>query len=121
MHSEAVMFDPLPTLPACAGQTGGADSVQLKEDHGSRVSLSVSLSCPAMIVVSDTYFPGWRAYVDRTPAQIYSVNAAMRGIIAPAGVHSVTMRYRPISVYVGAALTFLGILGVALLARSKRV
>jgi uncharacterized membrane protein YfhO len=74
-----------------------------------------------MIVVSDTYFPGWRGYVDGARAQIYQVNAAMRGIIAPAGIHSVTMRYRPMVVYEGAALTFLGILGAALLARSKRL
>jgi len=137
------MFDPLPVLPPCgsngaasvsepdAGSSSGqrpagqpdapGDSVELKEDHGSRVSLSVRLSCPAMVVVSDTYFPGWRAYVDGAPAQIYSVNAAMRGIIAPAGAHSVTMRYRPMVVYEGAALTLLGILGAALLARSKRL
>jgi hypothetical protein len=118
LHSEAVMFDPMPALPAC---TAPADSVDLKEDHGSRVSLSVRLSCPAMIVVSDTYFPGWRAYVDGARAPIYSVNAAMRGIVAPAGVHSVTMRYRPMAVYEGAAFTFLGILGAALLSRSKRL
>ena len=74
-----------------------------------------------MIVVSDTYFPGWRAYVDGAPARIYQVNGAMRGILAPAGVHSVTMRYRPMVVYEGAALTVLGILGAALLARSKRL
>jgi len=48
-------------------------------------------------------------------AQIYSVNGAMRGILAPAGVHSIAMRYRPMVVYEGAALTFLGILGAALL------
>jgi hypothetical protein len=121
MHSEAVMFDPPPAIPPCAAPAAPADSVDLKEDHGSRVSVSVRLTCPAMIVVSDTYFPGWRAYVDGAPATIYSVNSAMRGILAPAGVHSVTMRYRPMRVYEGAALTFLGILGVALLARSKRV
>jgi hypothetical protein len=118
LHSEAVMFDPAPALPPCAAP---ADSVQLKEDHGSRVSLSVRLSCPAMVIVSDTYYPGWRAFVDGAPAQIYSVNGAMRGILAPAGAHSVTMRYRPMTVYGGAALTFVGILGVALLARSKRL
>jgi Bacterial membrane protein YfhO len=118
LHSEAVMFDPIPAPPAC---TAPADSVELKEDRGSRVSLSVRLSCPAMIVVSDTYFPGWRAYVDGAPAPIYQVNGAMRGILAPAGVHSVTMRYRPMVVYEGAALTFLGILGAVLLARSKRL
>jgi len=146
LHSEAVMFDPMPLLPPCtapasngaasvsdldgsnsghpspAGQPGSlADSVELKEDHGSRVSLSVRLGCPAMIVVSDTYFPGWRAYVDGAPARIYQVNGAMRGILAPAGVHSIAMRYRPMVVYEGAALTVLGILGAALLARSKRL
>jgi hypothetical protein len=125
MHSEAVMFDPPPAIPPCAALamtgTASADSVDLKEDYGSRVSIGIRLTCPAMIVVSDTYFPGWRAYVDGTLAQIYSVNSAMRGILAPAGVHSVTMRYRPMRVYEGAALTFLGILGAALLARRKRV
>jgi len=119
LHSEAVMFDQPPVLPECAAPAG--EAVDLKEDHGSRVSLSVRLTCPAMVVVSDTYFPGWRGYVDGAPAQIYSVNAAMRGILAPAGVHSVTMRYRPMAVYEGAALTFLGMLGVALLAWSKRL
>jgi hypothetical protein len=121
LRSEAVMFDPVPALPACADSLAAGDAVNLIEDRGSRVSVNVRLSCPGMIVVSDTYFPGWRAYVDGRPAQIYQVDAAMRGILAPAGVHSVTMRYRPMSVYLGTGLTFLGILGAALLARSKRV
>ncbi len=119
LHNEAVMFEALPALPACSATAG--EAVVLKEDRGSRVGLSVRLNCPAMIVVSDTYFPGWRAYVDGAPAPIYQVNAAMRGILAPAGVHSITMRYRPMTVYAGAALTFLGILGAALLARGKRL
>jgi uncharacterized membrane protein YfhO len=35
----------------------------------------------------------------------------MRGVAAPRGSHTITMRYRPVSVYLGAALTLLGILG----------
>ena len=35
----------------------------------------------------------------------------MRGVAVPRGTHTVTMRYRPVSVYLGAALTLLGILG----------
>ena len=34
----------------------------------------------------------------------------MRGVLVPRGPHTVTMRYRPVSVYLGAALTLLGIL-----------
>jgi uncharacterized membrane protein YfhO len=35
----------------------------------------------------------------------------MRGVAVPRGMHYVTMRYRPVSVYLGAVLTLLGILG----------
>ena len=44
------------------------------------------------------------------PAPIYEVNGAMRGMVVPKGAHTVTMRYRPVSVYLGGALTLLGIL-----------
>ena len=40
----------------------------------------------------------------------------MRGVAVPRGSHTVTMRYRPVSVYLGAALTLLGILGALALA-----
>jgi uncharacterized membrane protein YfhO len=48
--------------------------------------------------------------VDHLPAKIYEVNGAMRGVAVPRGSHTVTMRYRPLSVYLGAALTLLGVI-----------
>jgi uncharacterized membrane protein YfhO len=72
-------------------------------------------------VVSDTFYPGWRAWVDGAPAVIYSVDGAMRGVMVPAGAHTLTMRYRPAVVFEGAALTLLGIVGAIVLARSKRL
>jgi uncharacterized membrane protein YfhO len=74
------------------------------------------------VILSDTFFPGWRARVDHQPAQIYQVNGAMRGVIMPRGAHTVTMRCRPVSVYLGAALTLLGVLIslVLTVARSRR-
>jgi len=118
LRAEALIYDRPPALPPCANP---ADDVQLKEDQGSRVGVRVNVSCPSMIVVSDTYFPGWIAYVDGARAPIYEVNAAMRGVIVPAGAHSLTMRYRPASVYAGAALSLIGILGAIVLSRSKRL
>jgi hypothetical protein len=118
LHGEALTYDTPPALPPCANPN---DIVQLKEDQGSRVGVRVKVSCPSMIVVSDTYFPGWIAYVDGARAPIYQVNGAMRGVIVPAGAHSLTMRYRPASVYEGAALSLIGILGAIVLSRSKRL
>src|SRR5438105_2057673 len=73
-----------------------------------------------MVVLSDTFYPGWRARVDHKPAPIYEVNGAMRGVVVPAGSHTVTMRYRPVSVYLGAALTVAGILGALVMAAAVR-
>jgi len=49
--------------------------------------------------------------VDGQTATIYEVNAAMRGVMVPAGRHSVTMHYRPASVIWGGVLTAAGIVG----------
>ena len=96
-----------PRVEACAA----ADTVQLVEHDADRLSIRADLACDGMVVLSDAYYPGWRARVDHAPAQIYQVNGAMRGVAVPRGVHTVTMRYRPVSTYVGAALSLLGVLG----------
>jgi hypothetical protein len=118
LRTEGLMFRPPPPLPSCVDPK---DDVRLVEDQGNRVGVKASLNCAAMIVVSDVDYPGWRAYVDGKPAPIYGVNGAMRGVVVPAGVHSLTMRYRPPIVYEGAVLSLLGIIGAIVLARSKRV
>ena len=118
LHSEALIYDAPPALAPCANPK---DDVQLKEDQGSRVGVSVNVNCASMVVVSDASYPGWRAYVDGTLAPIYQVNGAMRGVLVGAGRHSRTMRFRPPVVYGGAALSLIGIIGAIVLARSKRV
>ncbi len=118
LRSEALMYEAPPVLPPCPN--AAAERVELKEDRGNRVGVAVNLACPAMVVVSDVFYPGWRAYVDGTRAEIYAANGAMRGVLVPAGAHSLTMRYRPPVVYAGAGLTMLGIAGALVLARGKR-
>ena len=39
----------------------------------------------------------------------------MRGVLVPKGTHDITMRYRPMSVYLGAAMTALGVLAAVFL------
>jgi len=107
MHNQAVMLGKPPALEPCSG----SDTVELLEHRADRLLIRANLACPGMVVLSDTYFSGWRARVDHQPAGIYEVNAAMRGVLVPAGLHSVSMRYRPASVIWGALLTLVGVLG----------
>jgi len=118
LHSEGLMYDTPPPLAPCSN---GQDDVQLKEAQGSRVRISARLACEGMVVVSDTYYPGWRAWVDGKPAPIYPLDGAMRGVVVPAGQHLITMRYRPPVLYEGAALSLLGIAAAIVLAWNKRL
>jgi len=67
-----------------------------------RVVLTTTTSEPGTLVVADAYYPGWQAEIDGTPASIYPVDVALRGVQVPAGTHHVTMQYLPQSIEAGA-------------------
>ena len=65
-------------------------------------------------MVSERYYPGWRATVDGRPAEILPTNLVMRGVVVPAGAASIEMHYVPFIVS-GYGLTLLAT-GLALTA-----
>ena len=66
----------------------------------------------ALLVVTDTWYPGWRATVNGHPAPIAEVNAFQRGIRVPAGNSSVVMRYAPWTVRVGIIVSLAALIAV---------
>ena len=77
-----------------------------------------------MLVLTDLWSPGWVAEIDGLPVTVARVDAAFRGVVVPSGTHRITMSYRPLSTYVGFALTGASLLvlalGAALLRRRDR-
>ena len=57
------------------------------------------------LFLSDTYYPGWRAYVDGREEEIYRANYAFRAVKVPAGEHRVVFKYEPESLRVGLKIT----------------
>lgn len=103
---------PAPKLPACPD---AADKVSVTKYGPDRVALRADMTCDGMVVLSDTYYPGWYATVDGKPAQIYEVDLALRGVLVPQGPHEISFRYRPRSFFLGAGLTLAGVMGAALI------
>ena len=58
-----------------------------------------------LLVLSDQYYPGWEAKVDGSEVEIRRTNTVLRGVCVPAGTHTVTFSYRPLSFYAGAAIS----------------
>ena len=110
-HNKAYMLRPVPAVETCTAP----DRVELIEHHADHLTIRADMACAGMVILSDTFFPGWRAQVDQQPAEVFEVNGAMRGVCAPRGPHVITMRYRPASVYTGSVLALLGIAGAVLL------
>jgi uncharacterized membrane protein YfhO len=72
------------------------------------------------VILSDTYFPGWEATVDARPAALYEAYGFLRGVSADPGTHRIEMRYRPSTVYWGAWMSGLGLLGACFLTWRRR-
>ena len=70
------------------------------------------MACRGMVILSDTYFPGWRATIDGQPTAILEPFGALRGIVAEKGDHHIEFVYRPFSAVAGISLSALGVLFV---------
>jgi hypothetical protein len=81
----------------------------------SRVVLKVEAASDALLVLSDLYYPGWRATVDGRPADILRANYLMRAVALPAGRHTVVFVYEPASFKAGIAASLAGGLAIALM------
>jgi hypothetical protein len=114
-------FDPrlralVDTLPAEGGGTSGdgaSATVDILSDRSEEVQLGVVASDVGFVVLSDQYYPGWEATVNGVAAPILRVNHAFRAVRVPAGTSSITFRYRPWSVRLGALISALAIAGLA--------
>ncbi len=94
-----------PPLENCAG-----DQVSIVDYAAQSVDIDATMTCRGMIVLGNAYSKDWVARIDGKPAKIYPADALVDGVIADAGRHRIELRYRPLSVYLGAALSVLAAL-----------
>ena len=83
-------------------------------DAAERVAVKVDTPLPAILVLADTAAPGWRAQVNGTSTPLLKVNGLFRGVVVPSGASTVTFVYRPIPFYVGAVVTAVALVILAL-------
>ena len=78
-----------------------------------RVEIDAAPTADGLLVLSDTFYPGWRATVDGAAVEILRANGLFRAIRIPAGPHRVVFEYAPQSLRRGAFSTGLALLGIA--------
>lgn len=86
-----------PSLPSLAG-TG---NVTVTAYTSNMVEASTDTQGATMMVVANTYYPGWTAYIDGQPTSLLRVNWTMNGVAIPSGKHIVRLLYEPVSFRIG--------------------
>ena len=75
--------------------------------------LKTAAKAPAILVLSEGWYPGWRATVDGKDAPLYRAQVTLRGVAVPAGEHEVVFRFQPRSLRVGGLITGASLLALA--------
>jgi hypothetical protein len=109
-----------PTPPFTKGGLGGINveerlsglpqKVQITSESNNKLTLQAEVVEDSLLVLSDTYYPGWKAFVDGKETKIYRADYTFRAVPLNAGTHRVKFVYDPVSFKLGAGVTVLGIL-----------
>jgi hypothetical protein len=117
-HTEVLLAD-CATPPASGASVAGA--VEIRVDEPERLRVITTAPAPAWLVVTDTWYPGWRGYLDDREVLLWRADHAFRAVAVPAGAHEIELRFRPRSVLVGGVVSALaGAIIVALLVTRPR-
>jgi hypothetical protein len=67
--------------------------------------LNVSTLTDGLLVISEIYYPGWRAVIDDQASPLLRVDHTLRGILVRAGQHRVHVSYQPAAFLWGALIS----------------
>ncbi len=110
---QALVDRPIPEL---VGGTGEPVTATIVSESPRRVEIQATTSQPGLLVLSDSYFPGWTATVNGSPREIHRVNIALRGVLLSSGEHTVVFTYQPRWFQIGVVVSLVGwLLALAML------
>jgi len=98
---EVVLDQAVPTTPKHPLEA----TARLVRYENQRVVIDASLNDAGILVLADSYYPGWKAYVDGKEEKILRANLFFRAVSLSTGRHTVEFRYEPRSFAIGLAIS----------------
>ncbi|HEX8169760.1 MAG TPA: YfhO family protein [Thermoanaerobaculia bacterium] len=93
---------------------------KIARPHSGEYAIEADMQGDGWLVVSDSAWNGWRAYVDGRRVRVQRANVAFLGVHLPQGRHTVRLRYWPQSFVAGRAVTGATLLAIAAFVYSRR-
>ena len=80
---------------ALALPPGEAGTATLIQHRAGQIAVKVCCSSPQLLVVAESYHPGWRCLIDGSPKSVYRVNGDFLGCIVEPGNSEVRLEFHP--------------------------
>ena len=74
------------------------------------MSLDVQAAGNGLLVLSEIYYPGWRATLNGVDAEVRRVDGGLRGVLLKRGANRVVLTYVPAGQYTGALVSLIALL-----------
>jgi len=103
--------------------SGTKNRVEFISESNNKLHFQVRAAENVLLVLTDTYYPGWKAFVNGRETKIYRADYNFRAIPLITGTYQVEFVYDPFSFKLGALFTFLGVIScvvIALVIRRKK-
>ncbi|MFB0533554.1 MAG: YfhO family protein, partial [Anaerolineae bacterium] len=78
-----------------------------------RIVVKANLSTPGLLVLSELWYPGWRAYDNGQEVKSHRANYVLRSVYLEEGRHTIEFVYDPFSVKLGCRVSAGAVLGLA--------
>lgn len=70
-----------------------------------RIKIDADIKIPAMMILTELWYPGWYAEIDGKPAKVLRVNYCQRGIWVEEGEHTIKIFFEPFAWKLGCFIT----------------
>jgi len=108
--NEVILAGPL-SVPAKKNIQANAEIISYT-DH--QVRIRASLNSPGVLVLADSFYPGWHVYVDEKEKKVLRANLFFRAVPLSEGEHTVEFRYQPLSFTIGRVISLITLAGIIL-------
>jgi hypothetical protein len=114
LHNAVILDSP----QATEIQPGPRDihAVRIARYENNRVVCEVQSNSAGYVVLLDSFYPGWNAYLDGRRVEVLRANYAFRAVAVNPGKHQVEFVFRPVSFYTGAFISCMALLIAAIVA-----
>ncbi len=104
--SQVVVLEEEINLPPAQNLSWNSWNAKITSYNLNSIALEVSTPDDGLLVLSEIFYPGWKAYVDGVEQNILRANWNLRAIKVKKGQYKIEIRFEPNPLYNGAIISF---------------